>query len=100
MNGSGITKIEFIEITFSAANHARMGDLEISLTNTATAGSAVSLLAELHNCDACTPYNGWVFGDAFHLNEPADGTWQLTVKDKKAGTTGNFQSWKLKFYGT
>ncbi len=100
--GSGITKIEFIEVTFSAPDHAAMEDLEVMLTNTSTASSAQSLLTEYHSCidTDCIPYDGWVFGDTFHLNEPADGTWRLTVKDKNAGTTGTFQSWRLKFYGT
>lgn len=103
--GSGIANIEFIEITFSAANHPYSGDLEVSLTGPA---STVSRLAETHTClDAnqnvlatCpTPYNGWVFGSARHLGEAADGNWTLTVKDRAAVDTGTFQSWGLKFYG-
>jgi kexin len=94
--GSGISRIEFIEITFSAANHKRSGDLAITLTSPA---GTVSQLSETHACSPCTPYNGWIFGSARHLGEAADGSWKLTVKDGAAKYTGTFQSWKLQFYG-
>ena len=97
---SGITNIEFIEITFSATNHTYSGDLEITLTSPAGT-TVVSRLAELHACagDVCTAYNGWVFGSARHLGEVANGNWTLTVKDLATLDTGTFQSWSLKFYG-
>ncbi len=100
VSGSGITKIEWIEITFSAGDHTYSGDLDITLTNNIT-GTA-SRLAETHLCagNACTSYNGWVFGSARHLGESADGIWTLTVKDLRAQDTGTFQYWSLKFYGT
>jgi kexin len=95
--GSGIANIEFIEITFSAANHTYSGDLEVTLTSPA---GTVSRLAEQHFCAAaCTAYSGWVFGNARHLGEAANGNWILTVKDLVAMDTGTFQSWNLKFYG-
>jgi kexin len=93
---SGITSIEFVEITFSALDHPRSGDLEITLTSPT---GAVSRLAETHACSPCTPHNGWIFGSARHLGEGADGNWTLTVKDLATGSTGTFQSWRLKFYG-
>lgn len=102
---SGIANIEYIEITFSAADHTYAGDLAITLTSPA---GTVSQLAETHLCfDAnqyplatCpTPYSGWVFGSARHLGEAANGNWTLSVKDGAAQDTGTFQSWKLKFYG-
>lgn len=105
VSGSGISNIEFVEITFSAANHPFFGDLEITLTNNTTGTSSV--LAETHFClddqfnpIQCAPsYNGWVFGSARHLDEAADGDWTLTVKDQLAVDVGTFQSWQLKFYG-
>jgi kexin len=95
---SGIASIEFIEITFSAADHTYAGDLAITLTSPA---DAVSQLSETHICQTgtCTAYSGWVFGSARHLGEGANGNWKLTVKDGAAADTGTFQSWKLKFYG-
>jgi proprotein convertase subtilisin/kexin type 2 len=99
VSGSGITQVEFVEITFSAADHRYSGDLEITLTSPAGTNS---LLAETHFCErypCTTAYNGWVFGSANYLGEAADGTWTLTVKDLAAQDTGTFQSWRLKFYG-
>jgi kexin len=98
VSGSNITNIEFVEITFSAADHPYSGDLEITLTS--PAGTS-SILAETHFCASgiCSHYNGWVFGSANLLGEAANGTWTLTVKDLAAGNTGTFQSWGLKFYG-
>ncbi len=99
VSGSGITEVEFVEITFSAANHTYSGDLEVTLTS--PAGTYSSKLAETHACagDICTAYSGWVFGSANQLGEAADGNWTLTVKDLGALDIGTFQSWKLKFYG-
>jgi kexin len=96
VTGSGIANIEFIEITFSAANHPYSGDLEVTLTSPA---GTVSQLSAAHACSTCTAYSGWVFGSARHLGEGADGNWTLTVKDLVAADTGTFQSWRLKFYG-
>jgi len=101
VSGSGITKIEYIEITFSASNHTYFGDLAITLTSPA---GAVSQLSETHVCQTASSvcastYNGWVFGSARHLGEAANGNWTLTVKDGAAVDTGTFQSWQLKFYG-
>lgn len=96
VTGSGIANIEFIEITFSAADHTYSGDLEVTLTSPA---GTISRLAELHGCAGCTAYSSWVFGSARHLGEAANGNWTLTVKDLAVVDTGNFQSWLLKFYG-
>jgi proprotein convertase subtilisin/kexin type 2 len=98
VSNSGITEIEFVEITFSAADHPYSGDLEITLTS--PAGTS-SLLAETHLCarNICTPYSGWVFGSANFLGEAVDGVWTLTVKDLAAVDAGTFQSWSLKFQG-
>jgi len=108
---SSITKIEYVEITLTAA-HAYFADLEVILTHTylndATTVSSESRLAETHlmqcereisNCSAFS-YNNWRFGSSRHLGEPADGTWMLSVRDKKANLTGQFDSWKIKFYGS
>lgn len=99
---SGISSIEFVEITFTATNSPYSGDLGVTLTS--PNGTTVSELAVPHYCGgalgACTStYSGWVFGSARHLGEAADGNWTLTVKDGISGGTGIFSSWKLKFYG-
>lgn len=99
--GSGLASIEFVEITFSAANHTYAGDLDITLTSPS---GSVSHLAVPHGCapggpGSCTPYSAWVFGSAAHLGEAANGNWTITVKDSFAGDIGTLQSWSLKFYG-
>jgi kexin len=99
VGGSGLSNIEYVEVTFAASDHTFAGDLEITLTNDTT--GTVSRLAELHDCPGfvCTPHDGWVFGTARHLDEAADGIWTLTVADRAAMDVGTFQSWGLKFYG-
>jgi len=101
--GSGIGRIEFVEITFNAT-HTYVGDFEIILT--APSGT-VSRLSEPHICNdgfmniAClgVPGNSWRFGSARHLVEAANGNWTLMVRDRLALDTGTFQSWQLTFYG-
>ncbi|MDO8989946.1 MAG: S8 family serine peptidase [Sideroxyarcus sp.] len=96
VTGSGITSIEFVEITFTSS-HNYSGDLDITLTSPS---GTVSRLATQHKClSGCIAYNGWRFGSARHLGEVADGTWRLTVKDLDPLATGTFTSWGLKFYG-
>ena len=111
VTGSGISKIEYVEITFTAPNNSTndnaAGDLEISLLNTSNANGVTSVLSELHVCKdaqgaaaACTvPYNAAILGSARHLGEPADGVWRITVKDLATGDQATFQGWSLKFYG-
>ena len=98
VGGSGINKIEAIEITFSAATHTYSGNLEITLTSPS---GTRSVLAETHACaaDTCTAYSGWVFSTVRHLGETANGVWTLTVKDLASSNTGIFQTWQLKFHG-
>lgn len=100
VTGSGIGKIDFVEVTFTS-DHPYAGDLEIVLTRT---DGIDSRLAETHYCPPESPCgpgyaNGWRFGDMRHLDEPADGTWTLTVRDGLAGDKGTFQSWTLRIYG-
>lgn len=108
--GSGINKIEFVEIIFNASNHTYSGDLEVTLTRTLPNG-AISVLAVTHACTArdfnnniigaacAASHDNWVFSSVHHLDEPADGTWTLTVKDGASVDIGFFKSWGLKFYG-
>ena len=101
ISGSGITNIEWVEITFTAADHTYSGALQVTLSKT-TGGVTQSILSDVHSCDSntCVAYSGWVFGTGRHLGEPANGNWTLTVKDGRASDTGHLQSWKMKFYGT
>ena len=95
--GSNIQFLEHVEITFDADDHTFSGDLEVVLT--APSGTE-SVLAETHGQpQGSLPYNAWVFGSVRHLDEPADGTWTLTVRDQLPADTGTFKSWSLRFRG-
>ncbi|UCF90644.1 MAG: DUF4214 domain-containing protein [Desulfobacterales bacterium] len=89
--------IEFVEVTFSAADHTYWGDLEITLTSPA---GTESVLAEKHlNIAENDTYINWRFGSVRHFGEASQGNWTLRVKDLEAIDTGTFQSWALKIYG-
>jgi proprotein convertase subtilisin/kexin type 2 len=94
-----ISRIEFIEVTFSAA-HAYSGDLSVSLVSP---NGLVSKLADPRSCgpdaDACRPYLDWQFGSVRHLDEPSNGIWTLKVSDNVPVDTGSWTNWSVKFYG-
>ena len=96
---------EFVEIYFTS-DHPRWCDLEITLTSPKP-NETTSILSEQHSfckekgfLDPTYGYHKWRFGSIRHLGEPSRGNWFLTVKDKKAGKSGNFKECTLKIYGT
>jgi proprotein convertase subtilisin/kexin type 2 len=95
----GITKIEFIEVLFTAS-HAYSGDLRIALESP---NGLVSNLAQRRSCndigDACRPYANWQFGSVRHLDESSIGQWKLKVADEAPKDTGTWTNWSIKFYG-
>ena len=100
----GISRIEFVEITFTAT-HTYPGDLRIELTSPL---ARTSVLAETRVCstngdqyaDDCGSYrNGWTFGSVRHLEESSKGTWTLTVTDGAKDDTGFWTGWSIKFWG-
>jgi proprotein convertase subtilisin/kexin type 2 len=94
--GSGIAQIEFVRVRFDS-NHPATGDLEIVLQ--APSGT-LSVLAEAHNQPSgSAPYDDFTFGSVRHLDEPADGTWTLVVRDLLAADTGRLRSWRLEIHG-
>jgi kexin len=108
-NASGISSIEFVDVTFDATGHTYFGDLQVTLTSPS---GSTSVLAETHLCVATDKTTGihtqascgtytvpWRFGDAGHLGEPADGVWTLKVYDLGPGDIGTLKNWGLKFYG-
>lgn len=99
VSGSGISSLEWVYVYFSAADHPRSGDLEVTLTNVTTGDSVY--LAQKHSCvsTGCSDYDEWRFSAAAFLGESANGSWKLTVKDLTAGSTGHFQSWRMEFFG-
>lgn len=100
---SGITKIEFVDVTVDSS-HAEFSDLKITLTSPAL---TVSTLTIPHNCVSnnaavlCGSLltGGVRFGVARLINEAADGVWTLSVSDGRAGRTGNLTSWGITAYG-
>ena len=112
---SGITKIEFVSIELNL-RHDDWGNLAISLNRTGNISSK-SVLAEPHSCfnylsdNTFENRNCTVDGDIFrfgstrHLNEPADGTWSISINDQEGNngnsdsTTGTAVSWRIKIYG-
>ncbi|MBF0362424.1 MAG: S8 family serine peptidase [Oligoflexia bacterium] len=109
VSSSGISKIEYVAVTVKIT-HADWGNLEIKLRRSGGSYSTQSTLATKHTCyneedgssDVCNLSSlsyQWTFGVTRDLGESADGDWILEVKDKKSGTSGTFDSWRLTFYG-
>jgi len=100
---TGIGHVEFVEV-LPTLTHPRTGDLELILSH---AGGASDVLHVAHQCEpdqatqreVCSPIVEYPFGSVRHLDEPGDGDWTLTVKDRMAGNVGTLQSWKLVLYG-
>ncbi len=100
---SGIARLDFVEVQVTLT-HPRSGDLDLVLSH---AGGASSVFLAPHACDrdpvtraeACTDLAAYVFGTVRHLDEPADGAWTLTARDKKVANTGSLAQWKLIFHG-
>lgn len=90
-----IQRIEWVEVTFSAP-HSFWGDLEVDLTSPT---GTVSRLTHVHRRILGPSFDGYVFGSARHLDEPAAGTWTLTVRDLARGFTGTLREWSLRIYG-
>ncbi|MEO0650897.1 MAG: S8 family serine peptidase [Planctomycetota bacterium] len=95
--GSGIQNIEMVEILFSSSDHTWSSDLEIVLTS--PAGTS-SVLAERHgSVNNPPPFDGFIFSSTRHLDEAADGTWTLTVRDLFQQDSGTFESWAINVLG-
>lgn len=97
LNISANLNVEYAEVFFSATNHSWWGDLEITLESPS---GTKSVLSERHNSGSEYVYDNWRFGSVRHFGEGSQGEWKLTVKDLETGSTGTFQSWQLKLYGT
>lgn len=88
--------VEHVDIWFSAADHTRWGDLEITLTSPA---GTTSVLSQLHPSGGTYVYDNWRFGSVRHLGERSAGDWTLTARDRRSGQTGTFEHWKLEIHG-
>lgn len=101
---SGITSIEFVELTITS-DHSNIGDLAITLTSPTGTTSTVALShtckSDWGNTVSCGAglATGFRFGIARLIGEVADGRWTLTVQDAKSGNTGTLQSWQIRVMG-
>jgi proprotein convertase subtilisin/kexin type 2 len=115
VNCPQITKIEFIEVVFSAT-HEYSGDLKIELTSPSltTSELATPRVCKQLNADGtlyistqtgksitlpCGDYLDWTFGSVRHLEEAASGNWTLKVTDGLAQGAGTWDSWRIKIHG-
>ncbi len=105
--GSGISKLEFVDLLVDS-DHPEIGELEITLTSPSGTVSTLSVMRECkkkeNNESVVTPCGktldgGFRFGIARLMDEVADGTWALSVRDGKAGNEGVLKSWGIKVYG-
>lgn len=88
---------EFVDIYLDIPDHKRIGDLEVVLTSP---NGTQSMLSERHNqMFESFFYRNWRFGTVRHLGENANGYWHLSVKDKRAGESGTWASWRLVIHG-
>jgi kexin len=100
---SGVGKVEFVEIVVTLS-HARTGDLDIIVQK---AAGARDVLHEPHTCqvdpvahhEVCSTITAYPFGSTRHLDEPGDGAWTITVRDRRVGNTGQLSSWQLTLFG-
>ncbi len=97
-----ISQIEYVEVSVDIT-HEYSGDLTIDLFSP---NGAISNLASPRLCgkadrstNTCGEYKNWQFGSVRHLDESSRGTWQLFVKDSRAGKSGVFNQWKMTVYG-
>lgn len=88
-------RAEHVRVRFDA-DHARRGDLVITLTSP---GGMVSRLAESRN-DTNANYKGWTFMSRAHWGEKANGTWTLGVADASPGETGVLLAARVEVLGT
>ncbi len=90
--------VESVDIFFTAADHLRWGDLEITLISPR---GTESILAEKHSTGIIlTTYDGWRFGSVRHFGEASEGTWTLRIRDLRPSFTGTFEQWTLRLHGT
>lgn len=75
--------------------HDRLADLDVTLTS--PDGTVSTLLSQ--DGKASTAFANWTFGSQAFLGEAAEGIWTVTIRDKAAGSTGQFQGATLDLYG-
>jgi kexin len=102
--GSGISKLEFVDLTIDS-DHADIGELEITLTSPSGTVSTVSAARQCQDeqknpvtCGAGLA-GGFRFGIVRLMDEVADGSWTLSMRDTREGNAGTLKDWSIKVYG-
>jgi kexin len=96
---SPAVRIEYVEVYFTAP-HPRWSDLEVTLTAPSGTQSILATSSTTFGSSTTSGYDNWRFGTARDLGESSRGTWTLHVRDLVSNDVGDFQSWRVRVYGT
>ena len=91
-------KVEFVDIWVTIEDKKgfrHIGDLEIILTSPEGTESVLAW-GGVYTYGA---YTDWRFGTVRHMDENAQGTWKLSIRDVDGGSDYTLTHWKLKIYG-
>ena len=97
--GQPDVRVEYVEVYFTAP-HPRWSDLEVTLTAPSGTQSVLATSSTTFGSSTASGYDNWRFGTARDLGESSRGTWTLHVRDLVPGDVGEFQSWRVRVYGT
>ncbi|KAF9165300.1 pheromone processing endoprotease, partial [Actinomortierella ambigua] len=97
LDGAKLGRLEHVTATVNI-KHENRGDVVVHLRS--PNGVISELGVSRPNDDSKDGFTNWTFMSVKHWDEPATGTWTLTVYDSKnESTTGVFQNWKLGLHG-
>lgn len=88
--------VEHVDVWINIADHPFPGDLDITLISPAGTESRLAFGGEYY---VDGRYENWRFSTVRCLDEDAQGTWKLIVKDLTALDTGTLSSWSLQVAG-
>jgi subtilisin family serine protease len=101
VSGSGINKIEHVDVWVDINDSAE--PLQLNITLISPSGTTSELAYNDYSGTGIAAWStgiyngGFRFGTARHLDESADGTW--TLKISGSSQTRLFRDWKIKIYG-
>lgn len=82
-------------------DHARLGDVQVTLTSPDGTDSILIYRPENGNFVSQYGFTGvdFEFSSTAHWGESSAGTWTLTIEDTVGGNAGTLQEWSLSFVG-
>ncbi|MDR0664805.1 MAG: S8 family serine peptidase [Helicobacteraceae bacterium] len=101
VSGSGIDKIEHVDVWVDIDDSAAA--LKLNITLTSPDGTVSELAYNDYSGSGSSAWQknifngGFRFGTARHLDEEADGNWKLTIGG--ANQTRTFREWRIKIHG-